>query len=141
MNKYSQRLLEEWKQHGKIIIAVDYDDTISPWRLHKEDDIYQTGIVDKLRVAKETGAYIVAFTACNEDRYPEIKQRFESLKIELDSINQNPINLPYGNQTKIYANIFLDDRAGLDQALSDLSDAMYEYRAYKASQAAFNNQF
>ena len=32
---YLERLEEEWKMHGKIIVAVDYDDTISPWKMHK----------------------------------------------------------------------------------------------------------
>ena len=33
----------------------------------------------------------------------------------VDTINQNPLSLPYdSNDNKIYANIFLDDKAGLE---------------------------
>ena len=28
--RYLNRLINEWKLHGKIIIACDFDDTISP---------------------------------------------------------------------------------------------------------------
>lgn len=126
MNKYTKRLCEEWKQYGKIIIAVDFDDTIRNWKLNN-NEIYEK-VLDLLRKCKETGAYIVVFTACNEDRYPEILKYCSSHGIEIDKINQNPIELPYGNQNKIYANIFLDDRAGLEEALKILEDAMWQIR-------------
>jgi len=35
---YVNRLLEEWKQHGRVIISVDYDDTLSPWKLGNKED-------------------------------------------------------------------------------------------------------
>lgn len=133
-DKCVDRLVEEWKQHGKIIIGVDFDDTISPWRMHREDDIANLGISRILSAAHYTGAYIVCFTACNVDRYDEIKNRFKTLHLPLDSINTTPIDLPYGNNTKIYANIFLDDRAGLYESLKILETALYRYRGYKQSQ-------
>lgn len=129
MNKYINRLFEEWKMHGRIIIAVDFDDTISPWKF-SEKEILNSNIDSILRKAKSIGAYIVCFTACDEDRHKEIKSRFKSLNIDLDTINQNPIKLPYGNQNKIYANIFLDDRAGLEQSIEILESAMYKYIGY-----------
>ena len=133
ISKYIERLYTEWKQHGKIIIAVDYDDTISPWRMHREEDILALRIVEDLKMAKHAGAFIVCFTACNEDRYDEIKNRFKFLGIELDTINHNPVDLPYGNQNKIYANLFLDDRAGLNEALEILEAAMYRIIGEKNS--------
>jgi len=39
---YVDRLLEEWKLHGKIIISVDYDDTLSHWKLGNEEDRLRT---------------------------------------------------------------------------------------------------
>lgn len=132
MEKYVERLFNEWKLYERIIIAVDFDDTISPWKF-SEKEILDNRIVSILQKAKSTGAYIVCFTACNEDRHSEIKKRFNDLNIELDTINQNPINLPYGNQNKIYANIFLDDRAGLEQSLSILESAMWKFIGYQKS--------
>jgi hypothetical protein len=128
IEKYINRLLEEWKQHGKIIIAVDWDDTLYPWRLHKEEDMKATW--DLLKECKATGAYIVIFTACNTDRFKDIESYTKGKGLDIDSINTNPITLPYGNHSKVYANIFLDDRAGLNQSLEILSSALYKYRGY-----------
>lgn len=125
-NKYARRLIKEWTQHKRIIIAVDFDDTISPWSLNTADDCEK--VIKLLKVAVSTGAYIVIFTACNTDRYSEIETYCASKGLKIDSINTNPINLPYGNQNKIYANIFLDDRAGLDESMQILEFAMYYIR-------------
>ena len=127
---YLERLEEEWKMHGKIIIAVDYDDTISPWKMHKSNF---RNVIEILKAAKITGAYIVIFTACNKDRYQEIMDYCLSNGLEIDSINETPIDLPYGNSGKIYANIFIDDRAGLNESLNILEFAMYRVRGHKQS--------
>lgn len=131
-NSCVDRLVNDWKQHGKIIIAVDYDDTLSPWKMHRKDDIANLGVTRILHACCNTGAYIVCFTACNKDRYPEIEQRFKTLRLPLDAINRNPINLPYGQDdgSKIFYNILLDDRAGLSQSLSILETALYKFRGY-----------
>ena len=132
MNKYTQRLFDEWKLHGKIIVSVDYDDTLYHWKLNNQDDINRT--VKLVQLARETGAYVVIFTASAQDRYPEIQSHCESIKIPIDAINKNPIELPYGNNGKIYYNINLCDRSGLTQALDILEDAMYQVRAYQQTQ-------
>lgn len=129
MNKYIDRLYEEWKQHGKIIIACDYDDTIRNWKM-KDYETYDK-VLDLLRKCKETGAYIVIFSACDKDRHPEITEFCEKHGVKIDAINQNPIKLPYGNNGKVYANIFLDDRAGLEESLTILETVMYKIRADK----------
>ena len=135
-NKYLTRLYQEWKQHGKIIVGVDFDDTISPWKFKDKESLEK---IDKtiqiLRVAHETGAYIVIFTACSPDRYEEIQSYCEKAKLPIDTINKTPFEIPegYGKGGKIYANIFLDDRAGLDQALDMLNTAMYMVRGDRAS--------
>ncbi len=125
---YLDRLEEEWRQYGKIIIACDYDDTISPWKMTNTDF---KRVFEVLKFAKETGAYIVIFTACKEERYPEITQYCLDNGLEIDGINTTPIDLPYGNNKKIYANIFIDDRAGLNESLNILEFAMYRIRGSK----------
>jgi hypothetical protein len=122
---YLDRLIHEWEQYGKIIIACDYDDTISPWKMHNADF---KRVMDVLKVAKQTGAYVVIFTACKEGRYPDIKKYCSENGLEIDGINATPIDLPYGNNSKIYANVFIDDRAGLNEALNILEFAMYTIR-------------
>lgn len=127
---YVDRLESEWEQHGKIIIGVDYDDTISPWKMN---DFDFESVIKILKVAKETGSYIVIFTSCNEERYPEIISYCQSKGLEIDRINETPIELQYGNRSKIYANIFIDDRAGLLESLDILEMSMYRIRGKRAS--------
>lgn len=133
LNKYENRLYQEWRQHGKIIIAVDFDDTISPWGFRDKEDLQQLDkTIQLLRIAKETGAFITIFSACNEDRYPEIKDYCKSKGLTIDTINKTPLDLPYGKNNKIYANIFIDDRAGLLESLNILEKVMYIIRGEKA---------
>ena len=130
VQRYADRLFDEWNQHGKIIIGCDFDDTISPWRYHEFDF---NAVISVLKTAKQTGAYITIFTACNPERYSEIQKYCNDASLSIDSINSTPIDLPYGRHGKIYANIFLDDRAGLHQAIDILENAMYRIRGEKAS--------
>lgn len=132
IKKYISRLLEEWKQHGKLIIAVDYDDTLRDWKM--ADHVTYTRVMNLLKACKQTGAYVVVFTSCNEDRYSEISVYCANMGLQIDGINQNPIVLPYGTKNKIYANIFLDDRAGLNEALTILEETLYQYRGYLQTQ-------
>lgn len=130
MDKYVNRLLTEWKQHGKIIISLDFDDTIYLYsNLNNKEDVERT--IKLVKEAYMTGAYIVIFTASNQERYPEIQKYCEQLQIPVNAINANPITLPYGHNGKIYYNINLCDRSGLSQALDILETAMYQYRSYQ----------
>lgn len=139
MNKYQNRLYQEWLQHGKIIIAVDYDDTISPWGFREKEDLEQLDkTIQILRVAKETGAYITIFSACNPDRYPEIEEYCNKRGLQIDTINKTPLDLPYGKGGKVYANIFLDDRAGLLESLDTLELVMYKIRGEKNSKLSID---
>lgn len=131
MNKYEERLLNEWKQHGKIIIAVDFDDTIIGWGMYKDEDKKEfQKRIDLLHNCKSTGAYIVIHTVCNSDRHDFITKYCKDAGLEIDGINTNPIDLPYGKHGKIYANIYLDDRAGINEATWLLESTLYKYRGY-----------
>lgn len=127
---YLDRLIDEWRQYGKIIVGIDFDDTISPWKL---TDFDFSRILKLLKIVKQTGAYLVIFTACREDRYDEINEYCKNAGLEIDSINETPINIPYGHDKKIYANIFLDDRAGLNEAIHILEFATYIIRGEQHS--------
>jgi hypothetical protein len=120
--KYIKRLTNEWLTHKKIIIAVDFDDTISPWKFNSEDDLaFYEYIIEQLIYSKNVGAYIIVFTACDPNRYDDIINYCKSKGLIIDGINKTPVDLPYGKEgSKIYANIFLDDRGGLDEALNIL---------------------
>jgi hypothetical protein len=118
MKQYIERLYNEWLEHHKIIIAVDYDDTIFPFKLGNKKDIRKT--IKLVKKAQEIGAYVVIFTASDPERHESIKEHCKSIDLHIDSINKNPIKLPYGKSGKIYYNINLCDRSGLQQSLKIL---------------------
>lgn len=121
-NKYVSRLANEWLMYKSIIIAVDYDDTISPWKFSFES-LQDT--IECIKEAQYIGAYIIINTACMPDRYDDIKKYCSSVGIRVDSINTTPDHIIYGKHGKVYANIFLDDRAGLEESKEILRTAMY----------------
>lgn len=136
----ANRLLQEWQAYGKIIIAVDFDDTIYKWKIGDTEVI--NFVTHVLKEAKSVGALIVIFTACNPDRFDFIKEYCKQIGLEVDSINSNPINLPYGNNgSKIYYNILIDDRAGFSEAITLLYDTIYKYKGQKATERTFNQIF
>lgn len=125
LDKYIRRLTTEWITHQKIIIGVDFDSTLSPYHsIDNMEDIQE--VISVIKDAIITGAYVVIHTACNPDRYSEITNYCKSIGIVPDSINMTPIDLPYGKSgSKPYCNIFLDDRAGLLEAILILKTALY----------------
>lgn len=126
---FINRLYEDLKLYkGKIIVAVDYDDTISPWKVVTKEFCQE--VINVIIRAQKSGAYITIFTNCNSDRHEEIKSYCYSKGIRIDSININPIQLPYGNEehSKIFYNILLDDRAGLLESINILDSALVKYR-------------
>lgn len=137
-NKYVDRLLREWKQHGKIVLAVDYDSTIAPWdSIDNQEDIDRA--VDLIKVCQRVGCYVVIHTACNPARHDEISQTCNAMGIKPDAININPIELPYGKNSpedfsKIFYNHQLCDRSGLVEAMDILESAVYKYSGYIKSQ-------
>lgn len=132
-NKYSARLFEEWKKYGKIIIASDFDSTLCPYAgvadVDNQEDIDRW--IDLLKKCQETGCFLIIHTACREDRYEFIIEYCKGKGINVDTINKTPMDMPFGKSgSKPYANIFVDDRAGFNEAMDILESALYQYRGY-----------
>lgn len=124
------RLLEEYKKYGSIIVAYDYDNTVY--------DYYKRGydynqVIELLRECKKMGFHLTVFTSCNDDRFPEIKVYLEQNDIPFDGINETPDFIPFKGR-KVYFNILLDDRAGLSSAYHQLWTVIYQIRADKTTQ-------
>jgi hypothetical protein len=110
------RLVEEWTEHEELIVAYDFDNTVSDYHGAGHD---YTDVIRLLRSVKNTGAYLIVFTAAEEERYDEIRTFLEENDIPYDSINENKPGLPFKGR-KLYYNILLDDRAGLESAYQSL---------------------
>ena len=115
------RLTEEWRKYGKIIIALDYDDTI--FDFHGKGFEYN-GVIETVKRAVAKGAYVCIFTGSPPEKYDAIRARCAALDIPIANINQNAFPMPFGNHGKIYYNILLDDRTGLGQSLEILSKTL-----------------
>lgn len=139
LQKYIDRLTKEWREHKNIIIAVDFDDTISPWGLNTTQECNY--VVEKLKTYQQQGAYIVIFTACNPNRFEDISNFCNQNELIITGINKNPIDLPYGNSGKIYANVFLDDRAGLHEAIEILDAALINVKSHSSLENSEFSQF
>ncbi len=123
------RLVGEWIIHGKIMLLVDFDDTISPYRHCNEE---QCEMVIKLVLkAMSVGAYIIIHTAGHSNNYPNIRSYCANVGIEVSAINKNPVDMVFGNWGKPYGNWILDDRGGLVYSMRVLEKAMENVGYYK----------
>ncbi len=104
------RLIREWKQYKKIIIAYDFDDTV--FDFWKKGRTY-TDVITLLQRCEKIGAYFIVFTA--NDDIEMIKKYLTENKIPFDKINENMEFIKFTSR-KIYYNILLDDRSGLQSA-------------------------
>lgn len=115
-----QRLLKEWREHGKIIIAYDFDDTV--FDFHKRGDKYND-VISLLQRCKRAGAHFIVFTCCHEGQYDDIREYLHENLIPYDKINENMDFTQFGGR-KVYYNILLDDRAGLHSSYYALLEAV-----------------
>jgi hydroxymethylpyrimidine pyrophosphatase-like HAD family hydrolase len=115
------RLYNEWTRHPKLLIACDFDDTI--YDFHNNNTEHKM-VIELLKKCNELGFYVTLFTASKPERYEFMRNHMKELGVKIDAINENVIELKYGNNGKIYYNILLDDRAGLGQAYTVLSSVI-----------------
>ena len=116
MLRLSDKLLEVYREHGKIIIGVDFDDTIFPYTKYANRELINS--VVNLLVKVKGKAYICLYTVSDNQ---SLKYKVEIMrlnKIEPDYINISPIKM--GNGQKPFFNILLDDKAGLNEAYKEL---------------------
>jgi hypothetical protein len=128
MSENGMRLVREWRKHGRLIIALDFDDTVYPYSRKDDHDLRVYANTIELVVAcKEAGAHVIVWTASNPSRYQFMRDYLAERGLVVDGINENVPGLPFGNHGKIYANVYIDDRAGMQEALGDLRAALQRH--------------
>lgn len=118
-----EKLHETYNKYNQIIIAYDFDDTVREWNpetpyegvVGRHEDV-----VKLLQKAKKklNGAKFICYTArnVNDPQTIEYITKFcTENDIPLDTINKDVIDW-YGAPSKLFYNIFLDDKAGLETA-------------------------
>lgn len=64
------RLLDEYKKYGSIIVAYDFDNTVFDY--HNKGHEAKT-IIPLLQLCREMGFHLTVFTSCNDDRFPDME--------------------------------------------------------------------
>jgi hypothetical protein len=124
MDKYTQRLITEWREHGKLIAAVDFDDTLEPFKTADKDECNE--LIDYL-VSIQDKLYIIIWTASDPARYKYIEDYCASKGLNIVGVNVAAVEgLKYGTSSKPYFNILIDDRAGKEQVIKQLKTAYKE---------------
>lgn len=107
------KLFNSYREHKKIIIGVDFDDTLFPL-----DDRWEKlcQLVRSELRATGSKATICLYTVADNQ---SIRYKLELMRlwgIPADYVNKSPIKL--GNGEKPFFNLLLDDKAGLQESLS-----------------------
>lgn len=127
VNNAIERLTDEWLKYGSIIIAYDFDDTV--YDFHKKGKSYND-VISLLQECNKYGAYFIVFTACGKDEEDKISKYLNANKIPFDKINDNIDFIKFTGR-KVYYNIMLDDRAGLQSAYLTLSETLNNIKQIK----------
>ena len=120
MNYELQKLLDAEKKYGKIVIGLDFDDTIFPL----EEDSY---VIDRCKLVRETilkiqdRADICLWTVAADWSIKYKIYITKSFGIHVDYVNESPIE--FGVEIrKPHFNILLDDKAGLNETIKLLQE-------------------
>jgi len=110
---YDKILEDAYNEHGDIIVAFDFDNTV--YDFHKKGVNY-TPIIKLLQECKKLGFKLICFTANQGERVTFIKLYIQEV-LGLSDVRINHNIVPgHNNSLKPYANIYLDDKAGLNES-------------------------
>ena len=113
----ASRLIKQCKEHGKLIIAFDFDDTVFPFTYPLE---VLLPVHEILKKAKKQGHTLICYTA-NSDLEKVSLYLFHN-GLTPHYYNESPV----ATEGKIYYNIFLDDKCGLQETLDILNYVLEE---------------
>lgn len=119
--RFYGKLIDQYKKYGKLIIAVDFDDTVFPYSGDVDCGILRS-CQDCVRKANAQGHDVILFTCRDDQRIPS--QYFHFNEMRYDYFNESPVKDIDTGLGKIYYNILLDDKAGLLESLSTLQQVL-----------------
>jgi hypothetical protein len=116
--KAVERLKREYLEHHKLVVGLDFDNTIFDYH---QEGLSLTPVIDLFKKCSDLGFVMCLYTV--PDRINFKIDWAECLGIRIDFVNESPI-MP--NKEKPYFNILLDDRAGLSSAYNILLTTLKE---------------
>lgn len=123
-SNFYERLEREYIKYSRLIIAVDFDNTL--YNIHNV-----SGSFDEVQeLVKEWGdyAYIYIFTARTPDKYNEVEVFLKSKNIRYDAINESPPMDGFDGVKPFYS-VLIDDRAGIDMAYCALTQLIQKIKS------------
>jgi hypothetical protein len=123
MRYETQKLLDVYEAHGKIIVGVDFDDTIFPMVDGREEtEVRARWLRETLRQLLEGGAIVLClYTVADPQSMIYKEALMDEWKIPPHWVNNSPVS-PRGKCNKPFFNILLDDKAGLNEAVEVLKE-------------------
>lgn len=118
------KLLEIHKQHGTIIVGVDFDDTFFPFNRTSET-IKNSERVIKVLTRLQSDVTICLFSVADAQSLVYKAEIMKLNGLPPDYVNESPVN-NWGECRKPYFNIQLDDKAGLPVTIAIL-EAVADY--------------
>ncbi|MBL1421474.1 MAG: hypothetical protein COC24_013270 [Alphaproteobacteria bacterium] len=115
-----ERLLADYWTHGKLIVAVDFDNTIHDFH---NQTLNFSGVIDCIIRCLSNQFEVYMFTASND--VTTINRTWSRIFGALPTINESSLDATF-NSRKPYYSILLDDRAGLPSALQQLNAVLDE---------------
>lgn len=126
MNKYLDynifydKLKSQYKKYKKLIILYDFDDTV-----YSIDGVVDKEIVSLLK-RWQPYSCLICYTARTGKEVKFAKNILDMEKIPYDYINRDMNDKIPKRGSKIYGNILLDDKCGMDMAYKALSQLIDE---------------
>lgn len=111
-----KRLLDVYNEHGKIIVGLDFDDTVFPLNDLQSDICFK---VRQLILGLQPDITICLYTISDAQSLKYKLALLNYWDIYPDYINESPVK--FGDCIKPYFNILLDDKAGLPYTLEVLT--------------------
>lgn len=111
------KLYKQFIAHGKLIIGVDFDNTLVDTYSGTCEPI--TKVVSTVQQLKKQGHTICVWTANSNKEF--VTSTLQKIGVEFDYYNKSPISPDYQKQ---HFNILLDDVAGLSQALLEAQEVL-----------------
>jgi hypothetical protein len=124
-NRCARRLLWEYNHYGRLIVGVDFDNTIRPV---KQDSSCEAVVELLKRCSADPKIEICIWTISGSsdghlsNGHLSLQEKVEyckSLGIKFDYINESPYLEDYSGKKQFF-NVLLDDRAGLESAYRNL---------------------
>jgi hypothetical protein len=119
------RLKREYDEHGKLVIAFDFDNTIYDYHLQGLD---MQDTILALALTHRLGNEVFCFTANNDHKL--VKEVSLKMLNFVPKINESSLDHLFGSR-KPFFSLLLDDRAGLNCALRTLNQINFYIQGTK----------